>query len=151
MTGSTVAGVAARSSVPVVSVPEDWRGPVPAANVVTVGVQHPDESEAVVRLGIDEARLRGAEVVVLHAWYLDGGYDSVVADADYRAQQQRKVTEAITPTLDRSGTSTPTCRSGCWCGTRCRSARWSKPAPPHGCWSSGAGTTGSPRAPTWGR
>jgi nucleotide-binding universal stress UspA family protein len=100
VTGSTVAGVAARSSVPVVSIPEDWRGSAPTANVVTVGVQHPDESEAVVRLGIAEARLRGAEVVVLNAWYLEGGYDSVVADAEYRTERQRQVTEAIIPTLD---------------------------------------------------
>jgi len=100
VTGSTVAGVAARCSAPVVSVPEDWHPSTPVPEVVTVGVQQADDIDALVRPAIAEARLRGAEVVVLHAWYLEGGYDSVVADADFRADRLRSVTETFTPTLD---------------------------------------------------
>jgi hypothetical protein len=76
--GSTVSGVAARARVPVVSVPEDWTLRVEVPAVVTVGVQEPVEAGPLVRQALELARERDARVLVLHAWWLNGGYDSVV-------------------------------------------------------------------------
>ena len=106
VTGSTVAGVAARCRVPVVSVPEGWRPGRPEA-VVTVGVQDVDEAESLIRRGLIEARKRAARVVVLHAWYLEGGYDPVVADREYRAERKEHVTLELTPAIDAARAEFP--------------------------------------------
>lgn len=99
VTGSTVAGVAGRCVVPVVSVPEDWHPGNPEA-VVTVGVQDADEAGGLIRQAALEARARGASVVVLHAWYLEGGYDSVVADRQFSAEREQKITRDLMPAID---------------------------------------------------
>ena len=98
--GSTVSGVSARARVPVVSVPQDWtpRDEIPA--VVTVGVQEPVEAGPLVRQGLELARERDARVVVLHAWWLNGGYDSVVNDPEFRADQERGAVESLRPALE---------------------------------------------------
>jgi nucleotide-binding universal stress UspA family protein len=98
VTGSTVAGVAARCPVPVVSVPEGWR-PGPVEAVVTVGVQDVDEAESLIRRGLVEARARGAHVMVLHAWHIQGGYDSVVADHEFRIEEEHRVALELAPAL----------------------------------------------------
>jgi nucleotide-binding universal stress UspA family protein len=82
----------------VVSVPEGWQ-PGTTEAVVTVGVQDPQEAHSLIRRGLVEARARDARVVVLHAWYVEGGYDSVVADRDFRAEQKRRTTQELTPAI----------------------------------------------------
>jgi nucleotide-binding universal stress UspA family protein len=99
VTGSTVAGVASRCVVPVVSVPEDWHPGAPEAGV-TVGVQDADEAGVLIHQALLEARARDARVVVLHAWYLDGGYDSVVADRKFIAERKQNVTRDLMPAID---------------------------------------------------
>jgi nucleotide-binding universal stress UspA family protein len=59
VSGSTVAGCAARSEVPVVAVPEGWRPSPGVNNVVAVGVQNEHEAEALIRRGIAEAKAPG--------------------------------------------------------------------------------------------
>ena len=98
VTGSIVAGVAGRCAVPVVSVPEGWR-PGTTEAVVTVGVQDAEEAEPLIRRGLVEARARGARVEVLHAWHIDGGDDSVVADRQFRAEQESRITRMLAPAL----------------------------------------------------
>jgi nucleotide-binding universal stress UspA family protein len=97
--GSTVSGTAARARVPVVSVPEDWTPPVEVPAVVTVGVQEPVEAGPLVRQALELARERDARVVVLHAWWLNGGYDSVVNDPQFRAEQEREAVASLRPAL----------------------------------------------------
>jgi nucleotide-binding universal stress UspA family protein len=106
VTGSTVAGVAARCRVPVVSVPEGWRPGRPEA-VVTVGVQDVDEAESLIRRGLIEARSRDARVVVLHTWYIEGGYDSVVADWEFRAEQEQRVALELAPAIAAAQAEVP--------------------------------------------
>jgi nucleotide-binding universal stress UspA family protein len=92
VTGSTTNGVAARAEVPVVSVPDDWSaGGVPST--VTVAVQDTVEAESLLRVAFEQARARGADLAVLHVWWLAGGYDGAIADQaisddwDARARQ----------------------------------------------------------------
>ena len=101
VTGSIVAGVASRCAVPVVSVPEGWHPDATEARdaVVTVGVQHADEAEPLIRRGLVEAHARDARVEVLNAWHLEGGYDSVVADHEFRSARQSRITRELTPAL----------------------------------------------------
>jgi nucleotide-binding universal stress UspA family protein len=106
VTGSIVAGVASRCAVPVVSVPEGWR-PGESQAVVTVGVQDAGEAEPLVRRALSEARARDVGVVVLHAWYLDEGYDSVVADRAFRAERKRKLTRELTPAIEAASADFP--------------------------------------------
>lgn len=68
MEGRSVASaVAARTSVPVVSVPSDWTDP--AGGVVAVGVDVPEHSQALLREAFEAARVRGSSVRVIHTWW----------------------------------------------------------------------------------
>jgi len=106
VTGSTVAWVAGRCAAPVVSVPQGWH-PGGAEAIVTVGVQDAEEADSLVRRGLLEARARDAAVVVMHSWYLDGGYDPVVADRSYRAKRKEKVIHELTPVIEAARTEFP--------------------------------------------
>jgi nucleotide-binding universal stress UspA family protein len=66
LTGNVTTGVAARCSVPVVSVPGTWRQRQ-ATGVVLVGVKHPHHSEALMAEAYTVALERGSRLVVLHA------------------------------------------------------------------------------------
>jgi nucleotide-binding universal stress UspA family protein len=98
VTGSIVAGVASRCAVPVVSVPEGWH-PDATDAVVTVGVQDADEAEPLIRRGLVEASARGARVEVLSAWHVEGGYDSVLADHEFRSARQSRITRELAPAI----------------------------------------------------
>lgn len=98
-TGSIVQGVAGRSHVPVVSVPEGWTARNDSPSVVTAAVQNPVEAPALLRIAFEEARARGARLVVLHAWWLASGYDVVVVDDTFRAQWTERTHEEIDPVL----------------------------------------------------
>lgn len=83
VTGSTVAGLAAHTTVPVLSVPEGWQpdGHLP---VVAVGVQDVEDAGHLLRLALDEADLRDARLVVTHAWWQPRGYDRAELDEAFR-------------------------------------------------------------------
>jgi len=98
-TGSIVQGVAGRSHVPVVSVPEGWSARAHTPAVVTAAVQNPVEAPALLRIAFEEARSRGAKLVVLHAWWLASGYDVVVVDNTFRAEWTERTHEEIEPVL----------------------------------------------------
>lgn len=79
ITRSVSSGVAARTHVPVVSVPEQWsptstRKDGPA---VTVGVDVPDPDPDVLRAAAAAARRRGAVLHVLHAWTFAAEYEDI--------------------------------------------------------------------------
>lgn len=79
-TGSRSSGVAARAHSAVVTVPATWRPAKTRTQVVTAAVQHADEAEDLLRAAYEAARERGADLVVLHAWWMDNGYDNVVTE-----------------------------------------------------------------------
>lgn len=97
--GDTAAGVAARSSVPMVLVPADWTSG-PAKGVVLVGVKSPSHSTALLGDAIALAAERGARLVVLHAWKLPSGYDDIietrVAADDWRRQSIEEMEALLT-------------------------------------------------------
>jgi nucleotide-binding universal stress UspA family protein len=97
--GSMVHGVAGRASVPVISVPEGWDPTAKATGVVTVAVQDPVEAPAILRAGFAEARARGAQLDVLHAWWLASGFDVVVVDGSIRDEWAARSREEMQPVL----------------------------------------------------
>lgn len=97
--GSVAQSVAGRSPVPVISVPEGWEPGVGAHNVVTAATQDPVEAPALLRTAFDEARARGARLVVLHAWWLASGYDVVVVDDTVRRVWAERSEEELAPVL----------------------------------------------------
>jgi nucleotide-binding universal stress UspA family protein len=106
-TGSRSSGVAARAHSAVVTVPATWRPTMNHAPVVTAAVQNPGEAEDVLRAALEEARERGADLVVLHAWWLANGYDTVIVDDAFRAEQDAAFRDAVAPVLSRLGTRYP--------------------------------------------
>jgi nucleotide-binding universal stress UspA family protein len=106
VTGSIVAVVASRCAVPVVSVPEGWR-PEASEAFVTVGVQDADEAEALIRGGLIEAQARGARLEVLSVSRVDGAFDSVVADRQFRADNETRITHALAPALAAACSEVP--------------------------------------------
>lgn len=99
MTGSITNGVAARAHAPVVAVQAAWAPATPLHGVVTAAVQDPDEAELILRAAFEQARLRGADVLVLHAWWLANGYDDVTVDETMRTEWARRSTDALEPAL----------------------------------------------------
>lgn len=68
---SVASAVAARTSIPVISVPSDWADPV--GGVVVVGVDVPEHSHQLLREAFEAARVRGASVQIIHTWWRSPG------------------------------------------------------------------------------
>jgi nucleotide-binding universal stress UspA family protein len=100
VTGSTVNGVAGSATVPVVSVPADWT-PAEARGVVTAAVQDADEAGPLLRAAFEQARLRRAALVVVHAWWLASGFDVVVVDEQMRAEWRTRARAELAPAMAR--------------------------------------------------
>jgi len=98
--GSITQSVAGRAHVPVVAVPEGWTADKPESGVVTAAVQDPVEAPSLLRVAFEEARARGAALVVLHAWWLASGYDVVVVDDEYRTAWTERTHEELKPVLE---------------------------------------------------
>lgn len=96
-TGSIVQSVAGRAHVPVVSVPQGWTPGT--STVVTAAVQDPMEAPGVVRIALEEARARSAELVVLHAWWLASGFDAAVVDETIRSEWAERSRAELEPAL----------------------------------------------------
>jgi nucleotide-binding universal stress UspA family protein len=100
-TGSRSNGVAARAHSAVVTVPASWRPSKTRTPVVTAAVQHVDEADDVLRAAYEEARERGAELVILHVWWLANGYDDVVVDEAFLEQRESRFHADLAPALAR--------------------------------------------------
>jgi nucleotide-binding universal stress UspA family protein len=98
VTGSTTNGVAARAAVPVVSVPDDWSASDHGSDV-TVAVQDTVEAAQLLRAGFERARERGANLVVLHVWWLANGFDETVVDPTMRQEWEDRTRASLRPTL----------------------------------------------------
>jgi nucleotide-binding universal stress UspA family protein len=99
VSGSVTLGVAARADVPVMSVPEAWSPSTEPTGIVTAAVQDPVEAPALLRAAFSEARDRGAELVVLHAWWLASGYDVVAVDDAFREERTTQLRAELDPVL----------------------------------------------------
>lgn len=88
--GSVALAVTSRNPVPVAVIPRD---PAPAGGPIVVGVDGSPLSEAAVGFAFDEAALRGAELIAVHAWndvYLDNqGLQPLLVDPQTLEQQER--------------------------------------------------------------
>ncbi len=99
VTGSTVNAVAARTTVPVVSVPEGWTR-IDREPVVTVGIQDAQEAPGLLRAGFEEARMRRARLAAIHTWWLDTDWEPSSLDVGYRADRDASTRREFEPILD---------------------------------------------------
>jgi nucleotide-binding universal stress UspA family protein len=95
---STTNPVAALSPVPVVAVPAGW-SESSERQTVTAAIHDPGGSHEIVRAALEEARLRGAKLRLLHAWHYSNAYDDVVFDAEGTARHDAEQVQAITADL----------------------------------------------------
>ena len=95
-------GVAARSHAPVVVVPHTW--PDHDTAPVVVGVDDATESFEVIRVAMEAARLRGARVLLLHAWWYSEAYDGLVfagpAEAAETARQRAAFQDEVSSSAE---------------------------------------------------
>jgi nucleotide-binding universal stress UspA family protein len=101
LTGNVSTGVAARSSVPVVSVPETWSA-ARSTGVVLAAVKHPDHSDALMAEAFDVASRSGSRLVVLHAWRFPSAYDDIIVTdpeslAEWGARARHELEELVKP------------------------------------------------------
>lgn len=107
VTRSVSSGVAARSKLPVVSVPSSWTGAEDRANApVTVGVEDPRRAHPVLAAALDAAGSRGAVLRVVHTWWYPAVYDDIVArrtEDDKWAERAQSEIQAVIDGLDGTG------------------------------------------------
>jgi nucleotide-binding universal stress UspA family protein len=100
VTGSTVTGVAARASCPVVVVPVGWE-PEEQPRPVVVGVKSIQHSDALLRSALDIAAGRGSPVVLVHAWELPQAYDDLITSRvqaqEWSERAERALEESLAP------------------------------------------------------
>jgi len=106
VTGSTVNAVAAKTTVPVVSVPEGWTC-TSQSSVVTVGLQDAHEAPDLLRAGFEEARLRHARLAAIHTWWLDTDWEPSSIDQEYRADRDASTRRELGPIVDGIGIHFP--------------------------------------------
>lgn len=100
LTGNVSTGVAARASVPLVSVPDTWSAER-STGVVLVGVKRTDRAGALLAEAFAVAQERGCRLRVLHAWRLPSGYDDIIADRvafeDWQQRARRELDRLAAP------------------------------------------------------
>ncbi len=106
VTGSTVNAVAAKTTVPVISVPEGWTR-TDRSPVVTVGIQDAQEAPALLRAGFEEARMRHARLAAVHTWWLDTDWEPSSLDQEYRADRDASTRRELGPIIDGMGIQFP--------------------------------------------
>ncbi len=102
LTGSVASGVAGRSSVPVVSVPESWAPGPSGIRHITVGVDgdgSDGSDDAVLGRAFELAAEHNGTLTVLHAWYLPAVYDDAIVDRttlqDWTARAQDRLQASV--------------------------------------------------------
>jgi nucleotide-binding universal stress UspA family protein len=93
-TGGTLTAVAGRSPCPVVVVPAAW-DPSVVHGRIAVGVKDPEGAHEAYEAALSTARDVRADVVVLHAWRLEGVYDDIIGDRTGTDRWQQRQTELI--------------------------------------------------------
>lgn len=96
-TGDVVAGVAARATCPVLVVAPEWDRTIDHGRVV-VGLRKVATARPLLAAGLALASDRNAELVILHAWKLQSGYDDFVTnrvDSDDYGRRETALIEAL--------------------------------------------------------
>ena len=93
-TGGTVTGVASRAACPVVVVPADGEPGAPRGRILA-GFKSPAHAAELFEASFLLADELDAELVVLHAWRLEGVYDDVIVDRVEEERWCREQTELI--------------------------------------------------------
>lgn len=100
LTGNVSTGLAARSPVAVISVPETWTADR-STGVVLVGVKHTDRAGALLAAACAVAQDRHCRLRILHAWRLPSCYDDIIADRvaleDWRELAHRELERQVSP------------------------------------------------------
>jgi nucleotide-binding universal stress UspA family protein len=104
--GATTIGVAARSSCPVVAVPPGWE-PGADRRRVAVGLKSTAHPRPLLQRAFREAARRDAELVVLHAWRLAGGYDDLIARRTGEQEWSDVVRTQVQPHLEEGRAAFP--------------------------------------------
>lgn len=89
-TGVTVTGVADRAPCPMIVVPADYE-PDDVHRRILVGVQYPAAAAELFNRAFPLADALDAELVILHAWRLEGAYDDVIAERAISERQHERV------------------------------------------------------------
>jgi nucleotide-binding universal stress UspA family protein len=97
-TGGTVTGVAGASACPVVVVPADYEAESPGGRVV-VGVKSPEQARELFDAAFARAEDLHDDLVVLHAWRLEGIYDDIIAERTMADRCRREQTELMDEAL----------------------------------------------------
>ena len=78
-TGDIVGGAVARATCPVVVIAPEWK-PTESAGRVVVGLKSMVTAPQLLAAGLAHAHDRKSELVIVHAWKLQPGYDDIVAN-----------------------------------------------------------------------
>jgi nucleotide-binding universal stress UspA family protein len=93
-TGGTVTGVASAATCPVAVVPAEWQADLVHGRIA-VGVRSPGNGSQVCDAALAMAHELGADLVVLHAWRLEGVYDDIIADRTGAERWQQSQAQLI--------------------------------------------------------
>jgi nucleotide-binding universal stress UspA family protein len=98
-TGATVTGVVCRASCPVAVIPAAWEAPATPHGRVVAGYKSSEHSAELFEDAFVVAEEMKAELVVLHAWKLEGVYDDVVGgrveEKRWNGEQAARIEAAI--------------------------------------------------------
>lgn len=98
-TGDIVGGVAARAACPVVVVAPEW-DTSEKHNSIVVGLKSMTEAPELLAAGLALAHGSKAELVVIHAWKLQSGYDDIIANRVEVGGYGRRMTSLIEPLIN---------------------------------------------------
>lgn len=96
-TGDIVGGAAARAECPVVVVAPEWDASEKHDRIV-VGLKSLGDAPGLLAAGLALAHGRKAELLVVHAWKLQSGYDDIIAsrvDADGYGHRMTRLIEPV--------------------------------------------------------
>jgi nucleotide-binding universal stress UspA family protein len=91
LTGSTTCALAEHAHAPVICVPDTWE-PLVHHGVVVAGIDGSHLAFQTVDVALAEARIRGARLVIVHAWRPSGHYDAAL-DSDKLSRDWTRSTQ----------------------------------------------------------
>jgi nucleotide-binding universal stress UspA family protein len=99
LSGSVTSAVAARSEVPVVSVPDGWTGPERHADGtrprIVVGIDELDGADELMGHAVEVATHTDADLTLLHAWDIPTAYELSLIDPDHMNAWRAEATDAL--------------------------------------------------------
>jgi nucleotide-binding universal stress UspA family protein len=99
LAGSVTTAVAARSAVPVVSVPDGWAGPATRSDAmrprVTVAIDDLDGADELMSRAVEVATQTGADLSLLHAWDVPTAYELSLISPEHMDAWRAGATEAL--------------------------------------------------------